>query len=303
MGGSALKNLKMFQKLCGQRALGNVFLTTTQWSKVDPKEGNLRETELRSRDFWGRLLQKGAGLRRFQGNRESGLELIRELMSKIPKPLDIQEQIVNQKMTLIETDAGQSINEELIAQEKKYKAELESLERERQEAIMAKDDEMREMVAEEQAKAQEKLAKAAAEREMLAKLHEEEMRKREAEERKRHEDMRKRVIAVASNDVRKPVHVQNIFTGCTTYGRFIVDTNDDEEFNSEPFRVRIEYDGNIVTTATIAASKTMLQMVSGTKGMTNHNFIEYDGARYWYQHNGLVRTGNQTFVIFQRKKR
>ena len=198
MEGSAIKNLRMFQSLCGQKVLENVFLTTTQWSSVKPADGELRENKLRNGDFWGGLIRKGAALERFHGTRESGLELINKLKLKNPKPLDIQDQMVDQKMTLLETNAGQCINEELIAQEKKHKEEVESLEKERQEAIKAKDDEMNEILAEEQAKAQKKLEEAAAEKKLLAELHAAEIKKREAEERKRQEDIKASERALAA---------------------------------------------------------------------------------------------------------
>ncbi|KAG0632786.1 P-loop containing nucleoside triphosphate hydrolase protein [Tuber brumale] len=197
MDGSALKNLRMFQKLCGPGALKNVFLTTTQWSNViDQGDGENRERALcEEGNFWGTLIKKGATLKRFHGTKESGLELIDKLIPNQQVALDIQDQIVTQKRTIVETDAGQCINAELIAQEKKYKKEIETLERERQAAISEKDDEMKELLAEEQAKAQEKLEKAAAEKLQLEKLHAEEMRKRDLErqkdEKRRREEQKK----------------------------------------------------------------------------------------------------------------
>ncbi|PWW78611.1 hypothetical protein C7212DRAFT_21302, partial [Tuber magnatum] len=186
MDGSSVKNLRMFQKLCGRGALKNVFLTTTQWSKVtDQAEGEIRERALcKERNFWGLLIERGATLQRFHGTRESGLKLIDQLMPKQPAALDIQDQIVTQKKTIVETDAGQCINEELIAQEEKYKKEIESLERDCQAAIKEKDEEMKELLAEERAKAQEKLEKAAAEKRRLAEMHAEEMRKRDFEKKR-----------------------------------------------------------------------------------------------------------------------
>ena len=175
----------MFQSLCGQEALENVLLTTTQWSKVDQAEGEHRESRLRNQDFWGGLIHKGATLQRFSGTRESGLGLIDLLVLKTPKPLCIQDQIVKQQMTLLETDAGKFMNEELAAQEKKHKEELESLEKERQEAIRAKDDENNQILAVEQAKIREKLKKAATEQKLLEEgLHAAEIEKRQTEEGK-----------------------------------------------------------------------------------------------------------------------
>ena len=88
MEGSAMVNLRMFQSLCGQKVLENVLLTTTQWSKVDPAEGQAREDSLRDEGLWGGLIDRGATLQRFHGTRESGLELVHKLMSNTQKPLD-----------------------------------------------------------------------------------------------------------------------------------------------------------------------------------------------------------------------
>jgi len=133
----------MFQSLCGQEVLENVFLTTTQWSGVDPVEGQAREDNLRDEGLWGRLISKGASLQRFLGTRKSGLELIHRLMWNTRKLLDIQDQIVKHHMTLPETNAGKCINEELIALGKKFKEQVEFQEKQLREVIRAKDEEMR----------------------------------------------------------------------------------------------------------------------------------------------------------------
>jgi len=161
----------MFQRLCGQDVLENVLLTTTQWSNVDPVEGQAREDNLRDPGLWGGLIGKGATLQRFDGTRESGIELIQKLASNTRKPLNIQHQIVKQQMALPDTDAGKFLNEALAAQEKRFRKELESLEKQFREAIRAKDGEMNRILAVEQEKAQEKLEKAAAERRRLEGLH------------------------------------------------------------------------------------------------------------------------------------
>jgi len=174
----------MFQKLCGQDVLENVLLTTTQWSNVNPAEGQAREDSLRDEGLWGRLIGQGATLQRFHGTRESGLELIHKLMSNTRKPLHIQVQIVKQHMTLLETDAGKFLSEGLAAQEKRFSDELESLRKQLQEAIEAKDDEMNQILEAEQTRAQEKLERAAAEQRWLEGLHAAEKEKRKAKEKK-----------------------------------------------------------------------------------------------------------------------
>ncbi|KAA8893581.1 P-loop containing nucleoside triphosphate hydrolase protein [Sphaerosporella brunnea] len=192
MEGSALKNLRMFKSLCGEDALHNVLLTTTQWSRVDPREGEARELELKTKkEFWKPLLDRGATLARFYGDRGSGLELIHKLMAREPKVLDIQEQIVDKKMDLIDTSAGQTINEELIRLQKKYAEELKSTKQELQAALESKDEELKEMLAEQQDREERRLAKIEAERKELLAKHETEIKKRDEEMRKRDEESRK----------------------------------------------------------------------------------------------------------------
>ena len=44
MVGTPLKNLRMFEELCGKDALKNVILTTTMWDEVDEETGLARES-------------------------------------------------------------------------------------------------------------------------------------------------------------------------------------------------------------------------------------------------------------------
>ncbi|KAG0641501.1 hypothetical protein HOY80DRAFT_883025, partial [Tuber brumale] len=92
MEGSALKDFRMFRGLCRQKVL-KVFLITTQWSNINPAEGGVRKMCLQNCDFWRGLICKGATLQRFHGTRESGLELIHELISNERELLDIQDPI------------------------------------------------------------------------------------------------------------------------------------------------------------------------------------------------------------------
>jgi hypothetical protein len=75
MTGSVLKNLSLFSNLCGQKAMPNVVLATTMWSKVENNEGLEREAELKS-DFWGKMMEDGCKIARFVGTYESAWEII-----------------------------------------------------------------------------------------------------------------------------------------------------------------------------------------------------------------------------------
>jgi hypothetical protein len=294
MEGSALKNLRMFRNLCGQKVLKNVFLTTTQWSKVDLAQGEDRESKLRNSDFWGGLIDKGATIQRFHGTRESGLELIRGLMPNKRKSLDIQVQIVNQGKTLLETDAGQCINEELIALEKKHREEIESLKRACEEAIRARENEITELRAAEE-KVRRNLEKVVAEKRLLAELHAEEVEKRrEREEAESRDKTDKTVIAVATKDL------EFITSGVTSYntkGFLISDINDDELFDSDPIRVTICYE--IINTDVQVSAKTFLGGRSDA-GIGATSYITLGNARY-DPNPGIHRTGGgQNFIIFSK---
>ena len=286
----------MFQSLCGKKVLGNVLLTTSQWSKVDQAEGEYRESRLRNQDFWGGLIDKGATLQRFLGTRESGLELIHKLMPNTRKPLDIQDQIVEQHMTLLETNAGKCINEELAVQEKKHKEELESLEKERQEAIKAKDHEMKEILAAEQEKAQKKLDNAAAERKLLSQRVAE-MQKHEAEKKDEEAKRDRAVIAVATKDIAVTAHITALFKSYDTKGRRILDTNNHKEFESEPFPITINYRFNILF-GIQACAKTLQELFE--QGMGETNYIVLDGVQYRCKSGAPIRIGSQQFVLFSR---
>ena len=47
MAGTPLKNLRMFEKLCGEE-FDSIILTTTMWNEVDDNLGNGREDELKT---------------------------------------------------------------------------------------------------------------------------------------------------------------------------------------------------------------------------------------------------------------
>ena len=289
-----MKNLRMFKNLCGEEALKNVLLTTTQWANVNPADGQAREDNLRDEGLWGGLISRGATLQKFHGTRESGLELIHKLMSNTPKPLDIQDQIVEKRMTLFETDAGKCINEELIAQEKKFKEEVESLEKQLQEAMKTVSDEIRVLV-EEQARAQKELEKAVAGMKLLAELHAAEVKKREARERE--EKARTydgAVIAVAIKDLAITADITGVLTSYKTKGRLILDINNHEEFESDTFEITINY---------------RLNLVSGIRVYTNTSGGEFNGrigdivlhgVHYRCKSGTSLSIGSEEFVIFRK---
>jgi hypothetical protein len=107
MAGTPLKNLRMFEELCGKNAFHNVILTTTMWDDVDEETGHVREEELKSR-YWRSMLDRNSTTSRFMGTRESALRVIEPLIDAANKKssLLLQQEMVDLRNKLPETSAG-----------------------------------------------------------------------------------------------------------------------------------------------------------------------------------------------------
>jgi len=294
MDGTSLKNFKMLQKMCGPNALKNVLLTTTQWSNVAQAQGEKREGELRDGDFWGELIREGAAVARFMGTKESGLDLISKLIENEPKPLHIQDEMEMRNMTLVETDVGKFMNDELISLQKKYEKDLEDLESERQNAMKEKDDDMEKILAQEQSDSPKKLEKAAAEIKLLADLHEAQMEELKEALRKGNEEREKKdsaVIAVALKDISIAKHIFSVFTPYSAKGRLIYNIDDPGEFQKAPLDITIRYQSN---TSFISHCSARFS----SEEVNTNNYVAYNKAFYWPKPGGPVIIDTQKFHIF-----
>jgi hypothetical protein len=128
MAGTPLKNLRMFEELCGKNAFHNVILTTTMWDEVDEKTGHLREEELKSK-YWRSMLDRKSTTSRFLGTRESALRLIGPLIDEANKKssLLLQQEMVDLRNKLPETSAGARLFSETELLVKKRQEVLESI--------------------------------------------------------------------------------------------------------------------------------------------------------------------------------
>lgn len=112
--GSPQKNLVMFGKLCGDKAAQNVILVTTMWDKILWDKGETREVELKSK-FWTAMLDHGSFTARFDNTVESGMHILNHLLipKEDPETLLLQEELVDLKKHLNETEAGVEIYKSL----------------------------------------------------------------------------------------------------------------------------------------------------------------------------------------------
>lgn len=144
--GSAKRNLRMFQQLCGTKNLDSVILATTHWSDKEGKgypedEGQRKVKELiETEEFWGGMVARGSRVERHDGSKESARNIISNLVDrKIRVVLGIQKQLIDQNKSLDDTDAGQALQSELIEERKKSKAKLADLILDMEDALREKD--------------------------------------------------------------------------------------------------------------------------------------------------------------------
>ncbi|KAF5329409.1 hypothetical protein D9619_009144 [Psilocybe cf. subviscida] len=144
MGGISTRNFKMFRQLCGESTLGNVVIVTNMWSEVSEDVGSAREAELVSDDlFFKPVLSKGAQMLRHDNTPASAHAILSRIIDNHPLPLQIQRELVDEKMDIADTAAGEELNRELKIQLEKHKQEMKMLQEEMQEAIREKDEETR----------------------------------------------------------------------------------------------------------------------------------------------------------------
>ena len=163
IGGSGMKNLRMFRKLCGERGLGSVVLATTMWSLCPAADARRREDQLvHQNDLWKYLVGHGARVFRQDDGAVSGQQIIDYLINRgQPVTLDIQREMVDQGLKLGETGAGREVQEELERLKEKHDKEMREIRQEMEEAIKEKDEERQEELREYRAQIDRQMREAA----------------------------------------------------------------------------------------------------------------------------------------------
>ena len=110
MAGTPLKNLRMFEELCGKNAFHNVILTTTMWDDVEEEVGEEREKELIT-NYWRAMLERDSTTSRFLRTRESAFDIIEPLIEAANKRSSVllQDELVNMRRSLPATAAGREL--------------------------------------------------------------------------------------------------------------------------------------------------------------------------------------------------
>ena len=143
----------MFRKLCGDSTLKNVVLVTNMWSEVTPEVGEDREKEL-SGNFFKPVLDLGAQLARHHNTLESAHGIVWRIMANDPLVLQIQKEIVEDGKDIINTAAGEAVNEELAEQMRQHEAKLKEVREEMRQALEENDERAKQELEKERGKLQ-----------------------------------------------------------------------------------------------------------------------------------------------------
>ena len=123
MTDTALKNLDMFRKLCGDDALG-----TTKWGEVPPEVRENREKEL-AETFWKEMIQRGSIMMQVDTDASSAWATVHHILWNTPiDSVLIQDELVEHRKALLQTTAGQMLHytmEELLEQQEAITRQME----------------------------------------------------------------------------------------------------------------------------------------------------------------------------------
>jgi hypothetical protein len=184
IGGSGIRNIKMFKKLCGDDGLGSVVLATTFWNYFpDTQQANAREQQFMEKDnLWKPLIQQGSRVFRQDQDKISATSIVRYLMDRRrPVVLDIQREMVEQELPLNSTGAGGVVSSALEEDKERFEAKIRDLEIKLAEALAKSDQSQREEIEDYIAEFQRKLE-----------LRDEDQRRLEADTHQLYRDMEKR---------------------------------------------------------------------------------------------------------------
>jgi hypothetical protein len=133
MGGVAVRNLKLFQSLCGPDPLKSVVIVTNMWGLLhDQKIGERREQELKADpDFFGPMIHQGARFERHYDSSESAQRILSLLVGDKHKrdPLAIQSEMVDHGRRLDQTTAAAELTRDFDAMIENIKNRIKKEER------------------------------------------------------------------------------------------------------------------------------------------------------------------------------
>lgn len=140
-GAAADRNLGMFKKLCGQKAMSSVVLVTSFWDLVKYDAGVEREKGLREGEqYWAGMIQRGSETFRQDNGKTSGEHILQRLIQRQKQVvLYLQEELVDQRKSLAQTSAGRLVALQLVELRQEYQMELTKLREQHRRALEEQD--------------------------------------------------------------------------------------------------------------------------------------------------------------------
>jgi len=136
----------MLKNICGDDAMKHLMLCTTMWDRVPEDEGSRRFDELRETGAWQEMILGGASVAKISNassNARANAERIVTRLIKNAQPVElvIQDEMGNRNLKVVQTGAGQILNEHLQAVQAEARRDLEEVQmklREERNAYLAK---------------------------------------------------------------------------------------------------------------------------------------------------------------------
>jgi len=177
VGGSARRDFRMFQELCGEEAYPNVIIVTNMWGTVTAEDGSAREQELATKNiFFKPILDKRAKMLRHENTKQSAHQIIHTLIDKEPVVLQIQREL-GEGMDITQTAAYKQLDKEMSELATRHLKELEALKEEMADAERSRDEETQRELQEEARKVEAELQKAQTQAARLASDYQTELRR------------------------------------------------------------------------------------------------------------------------------
>ena len=158
MAGTPLKNLRMFEKLCGED-LRRVVLITTMWDEVETEVGERREEQLSS-DYWKTMIERGSSVRRFYQDQKSAFDVLAPIIEEVNtrSALLLQKEVHDLGLQLNQTTAGRTLHSELGELVSRYQKYMERMRSELKEPTL--DPEQLKVLMDDYKKVSEQLQRA-----------------------------------------------------------------------------------------------------------------------------------------------
>lgn len=177
VGGSARRDLRMFQELCGEEAYENVIVVTNMWSQVPKEDGEAREIELQTKDiFYKPILDRKGIMERHDNTRESAHRILEKLIHKEPAVLRIQRELA-EGTDITQTAAFRQLDRELSELALQHQKNLDQLKADMARAEQEMDEETQSELAEEKQKLEDELRRTQTQASRLASDYQAELRK------------------------------------------------------------------------------------------------------------------------------